>query len=66
MSDVKKYIAERKGRDREFAEGFDDGYTRVKIGAMLRKAREVAGLSFPRTGGGCPSTRRGILSRWRP
>jgi len=24
MSDLKKYVTERKGRDRKFAEGFDD------------------------------------------
>jgi HTH-type transcriptional regulator/antitoxin HipB len=45
MSDLKKYVAERKRRDREFAEGFDEGYARFKIGATLRKAREAAGLS---------------------
>lgn len=45
MSDLKKYVAERKGRDRKFAEGFDDGYAQFKIGAMLRKVREAAGLS---------------------
>ena len=45
MSDLKKYVADRKGRDREFAERFDEGYARFKIGATLRKAREAAGLS---------------------
>ena len=45
MSDLKKYVAERKRRDREFAEGFDEGYAQFKIGATLRKAREAAGLS---------------------
>lgn len=42
MSDLKKYVAERKKRDREFAEGFDVGYAQFKIGATLRKAREAA------------------------
>ena len=45
MSDLKKYVAERKGRDREFVEGFDEGYAQFKIGATRRKAREAAGLS---------------------
>ena len=45
MSDLKKYVAERKERDRKFAEGFDEGYEQFKIGVMLRKAREAAGLS---------------------
>jgi HTH-type transcriptional regulator/antitoxin HipB len=45
MSDLKKYIAERKERDWEFAKGFDEGYERFKIGVALRKAREAAGLT---------------------
>ena len=45
MSDLKKYVVERKRRDREFAEGFDEGYAQFKIGATLRKVREAAGLS---------------------
>jgi len=45
MSDLKKYIIERKRRDKNFAEGFDKGYEQFKIGAMLRQAREAAGLT---------------------
>ncbi len=45
MSDVKRYIEERKRRDAEFAEGFDLGYTDFKIGVLLRQAREAAGLT---------------------
>ncbi|PIP70212.1 MAG: transcriptional regulator [Nitrospirae bacterium CG_4_10_14_3_um_filter_44_29] len=45
MSDLKKYISERKKRDRKFAEGFDEGYEQFKIGVMLRQARESAGLT---------------------
>ena len=30
MSDLKKYISERKKRDRKFAEGFDEGYEQFK------------------------------------
>ena len=45
MSDLKKYVFERKKIDGEFAEGFDDGYQQFKIGATLRKAREAAGLT---------------------
>ena len=44
MSDLKKYVAERKERDRKFAEGFDEGYEQFQIGVTLRKAREAAGL----------------------
>ncbi|MBL7218836.1 MAG: helix-turn-helix transcriptional regulator [Phycisphaerae bacterium] len=45
MSDVKKYIKKRKARDPEFAEGFDSGYEKFKIGVMLKQAREEAGMT---------------------
>ncbi|MBI2470801.1 MAG: helix-turn-helix transcriptional regulator [Planctomycetes bacterium] len=45
MSDLKEYIRKRKKRDKEFAEGFEEGYERFKIGLVLRHAREAAGLS---------------------
>jgi HTH-type transcriptional regulator / antitoxin HipB len=45
MSDLKKYVDERKKRDKRFAEGYDEGYSHLKIGIMLRQAREEAGLT---------------------
>lgn len=45
MSDLKRYINERKKRDTRFARGYDQGYERFKIGVMLRQARESAGLT---------------------
>ncbi len=45
MSDLKKYITERKERDKRFVEGYDEGYEQLKIGVMLRQARENAGLT---------------------
>jgi HTH-type transcriptional regulator / antitoxin HipB len=45
MSDVKKYVAERKARDPEFAENFDIGYADFKIGVLLKQVRESAGLT---------------------
>ncbi|NLT22263.1 MAG: helix-turn-helix transcriptional regulator [Syntrophorhabdus sp.] len=45
MSDLKKYIGKRKKIDKEFAEGYKEGYEQFKIGAMLRQARESAGLT---------------------
>jgi len=45
MSDLKKYIAGRKKKDKEFAAGFEEGYEQFKIGVMLRQAREEAGLT---------------------
>lgn len=45
MSDVKKYISQRKKTDREFEEGFDVGYQSFKIGALLKQARVASGLT---------------------
>jgi HTH-type transcriptional regulator / antitoxin HipB len=45
MSDVKRYVAERKARDPEFAENFNIGYADFKIGVMLKQVRESAGLT---------------------
>lgn len=45
MSDLKRYIKERKKKDRRFAEGYDEGYEEFKIGVMLRQARKAAGLT---------------------
>jgi len=45
MSNLQKYIKERKARDPEFAKDFDSGYEQFKIGVMLKQAREAAGLT---------------------
>jgi ribosome-binding protein aMBF1 (putative translation factor) len=45
MSDLKAYVTGRKKKDRHFAEGYDEGYEQFKIGVMLKKARETAGLT---------------------
>lgn len=45
MSDLKKYIHHRKKRDSDFAEGYDEGYEQFRIGAVLKQAREKAGLT---------------------
>jgi HTH-type transcriptional regulator/antitoxin HipB len=45
MSDLELYIDKRKKRDREFEEGFEQGYKEFKIGVLLKQAREQAGLS---------------------
>lgn len=45
MSDLRKYIAERKKRDTAFAKGYEEGYEQFKIGIMLRESRESAGLT---------------------
>ncbi|MBI4560364.1 MAG: helix-turn-helix transcriptional regulator [Candidatus Hydrogenedentes bacterium] len=45
MSDLRRYIKARKQRDREFAEGFESGYAQLKLGILLRQAREASGLT---------------------
>jgi ribosome-binding protein aMBF1 (putative translation factor) len=45
MSDLKKYVQERKKRDKAFAEGYGEGYEQFKIGVVLKQAREKAGLT---------------------
>ncbi len=45
MSDLKKYVAERKKRDPEFSKDFDSGYEQFKISVMLKQARIEAGIT---------------------
>ena len=45
MSDVEKYINRRKQTDSEFSQGFESGYLSFKLGVILARAREEAGLS---------------------
>ena len=45
MSDLKKYVKQRKEKDRKFAKGYDEGYEQFKVGVMLKQARESAGLT---------------------
>ena len=45
MSDLKKYVSNRKSTDPVFNDGFDEGYQAFKIGALLRQAREDSGLT---------------------
>lgn len=45
MSVLKKYIDDRKKRDKKYAAGYEEGYEQFKVGAMLRQARKAAGLT---------------------
>ncbi|MBN4082336.1 helix-turn-helix transcriptional regulator [Mariprofundus ferrooxydans] len=45
MSDLQKYIGNRKIIDTDFNKNYDDGYQSFKIGALLRQAREASGLT---------------------
>jgi DNA-binding XRE family transcriptional regulator len=45
MSDLNNYIQERKARDKEFADEFEEGYYYFKLGVILKQAREKAGIT---------------------
>lgn len=45
MSDLRLYIEERKRKDSEFAENYDEGFREFKLGVLLKQAREEAGLT---------------------
>ena len=45
MSDLKKYVKNRKDKDTIFAQDYESGYSDFKLGVMLRQARENAGLT---------------------
>jgi len=45
MSDLQKYISNRKLIDSEFNESYEEGYQSFKIGVLLRHARESSGLT---------------------
>jgi len=62
MSDVEKYIKERKKRERAFSSGFETGYEEFAIGVMLRQAREQAGLTQEQLAG-LLKTKKTAISR---
>ena len=45
MSEIQRYSEKRAKRDKAFARDFEAGYTEFKVGAILRQAREEAGLT---------------------
>ena len=45
MSDLERYVKKRRRVDPEFAEGFEVGYSNFKVGVLLRRAREKAGMT---------------------
>lgn len=45
MSDLQKYISQRRATDSEFDSNYEEGYQSFKIGALLRQAREASGLT---------------------
>lgn len=47
MDDLDRYVAERSGRDPEFAEGFEEGYAEFRREVLLRQASGEVGISSP-------------------
>jgi len=45
MDDLERYIDKRKKRSKYLVENFEDRYETFKIGILLKKAREDAGLT---------------------
>lgn len=45
MDDLEKYIQKRKNQSSCFAKQFEEGYENFKIGILLRRAREEAGIT---------------------
>ncbi|UDV04271.1 helix-turn-helix domain-containing protein [Marinomonas profundi] len=45
MSDLKKYLTNRKAIDKDFDDGYDEGYQAFKFGVLLKEARKNAGLT---------------------
>jgi HTH-type transcriptional regulator/antitoxin HipB len=45
MSDLQKYVENRKKSDSDFAKNYDSGYKEFKIGVILREARCKSGLT---------------------
>jgi ribosome-binding protein aMBF1 (putative translation factor) len=45
MSDVERYIENRKKRNPKFARNFESGYEAFEFSVMLREAREQAGIT---------------------
>ena len=62
MSDLKKYVAQRKKEDAEFAENYDIGYQNFKIGILLKQLREKSGLTQEELAEKL-KTRKSVISR---
>ena len=45
MDDLERYIDKRKKNSKDFANNFEERYESFKIGIVLKKARQEAGLT---------------------
>jgi ribosome-binding protein aMBF1 (putative translation factor) len=62
MDDIDKYVEKRKARDPEFAEGYDAGFREFMVGAMLKAAREKAGVTQEELAAAI-ETKKSVISR---
>lgn len=62
MSDLEEYIADRKKRDVEFAENFELGYERFKIGTLIKEMRLEQGMTQEQLAERL-STKKSVISR---
>jgi len=45
MSDLEKYVTNRKKKDTEFADGYDVGYEAFRFGAIIKELRLENGMT---------------------
>jgi len=45
MSDLQKYVNNRKKQDAEFADGYDVGYESFKFGVLIKELRLKSGMT---------------------
>lgn len=62
MSDLEEYIADRNKRDVEFAENFELGYERFKIGTLIKEMRLEQGMTQEQLAERL-STKKSVISR---
>ena len=62
MDDLEKYIKKRKQQNPEFAQSFEEGYENFRIGVLLRRAREEAGMTQEQLAG-LLKTQKSAISR---
>jgi len=62
MDDLEKYIKKRKSQNEDFSNQFEEGYENFKIGILLRRAREEAGITQEELAG-LLRTKKSAISR---
>lgn len=62
MDDLEKYIEKRKNQSEAFSVQFEEGYENFKIGVLLRRAREEAGITQEELAG-ILKTKKSAISR---